>query len=210
MLAEALLGWDLLGFHPQSAWRADGQDASGGEWTYDPDKLRNGGDDTLEERKGPYLEVSKSEAYKLGDLFGWKAGDTGNLDPNTFVICDAFGAKKITAVRGKPVRAGTPILYYRADTTSKTMDPPPAVPDDQIYSSDDNYELLVLGTIKDSTVVHPWIDDPDVFYSYEPGGLLDPKVTARYWPYNPDSYILISAGADGLYGTSDDITNFGN
>jgi len=27
-------------------------------------------------------------------------------------------------------------------------------------------------------------------------------------PYNPDSYLLISAGSDGIYGTSDDITNF--
>ena len=29
-LAEALLGWDLLGFHPNTAWRADGLDAFGG------------------------------------------------------------------------------------------------------------------------------------------------------------------------------------
>ena len=27
-------------------------------------------------------------------------------------------------------------------------------------------------------------------------------------PYRPESYILISAGFDGRYGTSDDITNF--
>jgi prepilin-type N-terminal cleavage/methylation domain-containing protein len=30
----------------------------------------------------------------------------------------------------------------------------------------------------------------------------------RVWPYRPDSYILISPGRDGLYGTSDDIRNF--
>ena len=45
--------------------------------------------------------------------------------------------------------------------------------------------------------------------------LIDPKAKAASggiinWPYRPDSYILISAGADGLYGTGDDITNFGN
>ncbi len=38
----------------------------------------------------------------------------------------------------------------------------------------------------------------------------DPKIEARVWPYRPDSYLLISAGADGLYGTPDDIRNFGN
>jgi hypothetical protein len=43
------------------------------------------------------------------------------------------------------------------------------------------------------------------FYSY----IRDPKVLARAWPYRPDSYILISAGPDGLYGTNDDIRNFG-
>ena len=29
-------------------------------------------------------------------------------------------------------------------------------------------------------------------------------------PYNADSYILMSAGRDGLFGTSDDIYNFGH
>ena len=40
-LAEALLGWDLLGFHPNSAWRADGLDAVGGTSTYDPAQTRD-------------------------------------------------------------------------------------------------------------------------------------------------------------------------
>lgn len=31
----------------------------------------------------------------------------------------------------------------------------------------------------------------------------------RIWPYNPELYLLIAAGKDGLYGTSDDIRNFG-
>ncbi len=30
----------------------------------------------------------------------------------------------------------------------------------------------------------------------------------RVWPYKPDSYLTISAGEDGIYGTMDDITNF--
>jgi hypothetical protein len=38
----------------------------------------------------------------------------------------------------------------------------------------------------------------------------DPKVTATDWPYRPDSYILVSAGKDGEYGTDDDIRNFGD
>jgi len=43
------------------------------------------------------------------------------------------------------------------------------------------------------------------FYNH----LTDPKVNIPDgWPVNADSYILISAGADGEYGTADDITNF--
>ncbi len=30
----------------------------------------------------------------------------------------------------------------------------------------------------------------------------------RVWPHRPDSFILISPGNDGLYGTNDDVTNF--
>jgi hypothetical protein len=50
------------------------------------------------------------------------------------------------------------------------------------------------------------IEDFQLFYEY----IRDPKVQGTPWPYRPDSYILISAGADGLYGTSDDICNFGS
>ena len=44
------------------------------------------------------------------------------------------------------------------------------------------------------------------FYEY----IADPKVstTTIKWPSRPDSYILISAGTDSLYGTRDDICNF--
>jgi hypothetical protein len=45
-------------------------------------------------------------------------------------------------------------------------------------------------------------------YFYSPAyKLADPKISIP-WPYRPDSYILISAGVDGVYGTDDDITNF--
>jgi hypothetical protein len=34
------------------------------------------------------------------------------------------------------------------------------------------------------------------------------KITSIYRPNNADSYILLSAGHDGEYGTGDDIFNF--
>ena len=197
-LAESLLGWDLLGFHPNSAWRADGLDKQMGPGSYDPAQTRDingdGVPDTFDERKGPYLELANVGAFRLVDLFRTNA--LGPLDPDTFVICDVFGTKKISMANGKIVRAGAPILYYRADTSGKTTR--------TIYNGSDNIRLVFAKQIADGG------EDPLTsalfFYDY----IKNPKITARDWPYRPDSYILISAGADGLYGTPDDITNFGN
>ncbi|MCO6439243.1 MAG: prepilin-type N-terminal cleavage/methylation domain-containing protein [Phycisphaerae bacterium] len=41
---------------------------------------------------------------------------------------------------------------------------------------------------------------------YQDGKPVDPKTPLH--PVNPDSYLLISAGADGEWGTNDDVTNF--
>jgi prepilin-type N-terminal cleavage/methylation domain-containing protein len=233
-LAEALLGWDLLGFHPKSAWMADGSDGltPQGPRTYDPLKMRDidgdGVPDTLDERRGRYLELATTNAFRLG--VNWNRPDPEGLfpdtiptplNPDTFVICDVFGVRRIK-IGQKTFTAGTPILYYRAKTSSKTF-APPATPDLRIYNALDNQRLLELGTVtKDGTpgkphpLAHTVATDYPVFYSdqfnYGTGigyGIRDPKVTAIPWPYRHDSYILISAGLDGLYGTKDDIRNFG-
>jgi type II secretory pathway pseudopilin PulG len=211
-LAEALLGWDLLGFHPKTAWRADGLDAMGGPGSYDPAQIRdNNGDglpDTFDERKGPYLELATANAFKIADLFRQDAIES--LAPNTFVICDVFGAKKITVIKGidpvtgRPItineRAGAPILYYRANTSGKIIN--------DVYHVYDN-DALVVTKQQDDGRVHP-LANPSGPYQFFYNYIRDPKIAAKPWPYRPDSYILISAGADGLYGTDDDITNFGN
>jgi len=208
-LAEALLGWDLLGFHPNSAWRANGYDAAGGPGSYDPAQTRDiNGDsipDTFDERKGPYLELATASAFKLVDLFG--LNPIGSLAPDTFVICDVFGTKKITMidqVTGQPrtatEKAGAPILYYRANTSGKIMN--------AVYRVSDNDALVVAKQQYDGRE-HP-LGRPGNQYEFFYNYIRDPKITARPWPYRPDSYILISAGADGLYGTPDDIANFGN
>ena len=83
-------------------------------------------------------------------------------------------------------------------------------PENRIYNSFDNLALLKLNRMTDGEP-HPLGDGPgDYFYS-DAYKIIDQKVldaTGRVWPHRPDSYILISAGIDGLYGTSDDICNF--
>ena len=198
-LSEALLGWDLLGFHPKSAWRSDGLDANGGNGTYDPAHTRDsdgdGVPDTLNERKGPYLETATVSAFKLGDLFR-----SGQLAPETYVMCDVFTWKKIVLPDGSTTKTGTPILYYRADTSKKLIR--------DIYNVLDN-DALVQMKVEMDRKIHP-LGSADNQYEFFYNSIQDPKIEARVWPYRPDSYILISAGADGLYGTSDDITNFGD
>ncbi len=127
-------------------------------------------------------------------------------------FCDSFGVKKVTLVSGETVKAGTPILYYRANTASKTIDAA-VLPHLRIYNVMDNVPFIdQLQSVEENIADaqdHP-LGDPTTLYQKFYNYIRDPKVTAVSWPYRPDSYILISAGADGEYGTRDDIRNFGN
>ena len=212
-LAEALVGWDLMGFHPKSAWTWDGKELPPGiAPIYDSSSTTN-----LDERKGPYLELAKANVFRLGNTVNGPGlfNNTGpDLAPDTYVLCDSFGAKNLIFNNGTKteiVTAGTPILYYKANTNSKAWFGP-TWPDDRIYNCYDNQALLDLKKMTNNSIKHPLGGDDASFPSMGHGAfyryLTDPKVTATPWPYNSDSYILISAGADGLYGTADDITNF--
>jgi len=204
-LTEALMGWDLLGFHPKSQFNADGK-SDMGVFIYDSN--------SIDKRKGPYLESEHANAFRLGDLFRDIAiSNPDNIMWDNNVLCDVFKMTKVTLVNGQAATAGAPILYYRANTSGKTMR--------EIYNVNDNDPVIELKEIKDN-MGHPLRAGPypspslnldEFFYGLEDpfktGYIQDPKITARPWPYRPDSYLLISAGADGLYGTNDDIRNFG-
>lgn len=148
------------------------------------------------------------------------------------VFTDVFTQNKITLASGDTLKVGMPILYFRADPsarfrTDSTGQPVnPAVPAEYrnwIYNFDDNVEILKL----------PWLRDP----AAQPNGAnlhyKDPQDTSKtsmqyfyeivtqreqdtdgdgvndfFKPYNPSTFLLISAGWDGIYGTKDDLTNF--
>ncbi len=210
--AEALVGWDLMGFHPKTVWRADGLDGPGAEPVY-LDTEQN-----LMQRRGPYLENAGDTAFWLGkdSLHDGLFIETGSLNPDRFVICDVFRVKRVILPSGKTVKAGAPILYYRANTSSRNIDNEPADFVTRIYNAYDNQAILQIKEDEDMAKrpgallpLNPLVSEDDefqFFYDY----IRDPKVTGKPWPYKPDSYILISAGPDGFYGTDDDITNFGN
>jgi hypothetical protein len=72
---------------------------------------------------------------------------------------------------------------------------------DNIYNYKDNHTLLALGVPGKSGVKHPMYEDPKIFYE-----ITRNQKTMK--PYRADTFILLSAGPDGLYGTKDDIANF--
>jgi type II secretory pathway pseudopilin PulG len=206
MLSEALLGWDLMGFHPKSAWRADGKDSSDNDLyeiatdsSYTPQEQEQ----NLKERKDIYLQDGTKYAFEIGDLF---TIDNKDLDPNTFVICDVFDDfQKIGQTR-----IGAPILYYKANTNNKTIDYKSYKDSDLIYNANDNLMVIKAKEEQDGqNIEHPLgavsAGEYKQFYDF----IRDPKIPdPSFRPYRPDTYLLISAGADGIYGTNDDITNF--
>jgi type II secretory pathway pseudopilin PulG len=221
-LAEAMMGQDLLGFHPSSLFNKEGENASAELYfrCTPPQKPPSALDlENMRARKPTFLQLESANPYSLLELYG--AGNFGSLgdtaDPNGgIVLCDEY--KRVRSpITGKKI--GSPILYYRADVSSTTHDDTSLTTARlSIYNVTDNQELIDLGIVWGiaSGSDHPMASagtDPDgnpadwtKFYK----NTRDEKVGAIPRPKMVDSYILISAGYDGLYGTRDDVFNFGN
>lgn len=189
-LCEAMMGQDMLGFHPNTTFRADGRDATGSTDLYD-----STGD--LTARTGPYLPPESVDGVALVDIYG--KSNTGPFPENVLVLCDMFVRKLKT---GKKV--GMPILYYKVDTSKTAHDIKDPNNPDNIYNYKDNHALVALGVPGQAGKKHPLFLDPRIFYEMT----RDTKVKTKAAPCNADSFILISAGFDGLYGTKDDVVNF--
>jgi hypothetical protein len=102
-----------------------------------------------------------------------------------------------------------PVLYYRADVSKLKHDYLFVEDPCNAYNYYDNFDLMafrVPGQAEDHPMYSesPDTDGPKMFYDKTQ----NKKITAVKKAYNEDSYILISAGFDGLYGTRDDIFNF--
>ena len=199
-LCEAMMGRDLLGFHPDSVFRADGMDSTNTRQIYPVPPTTN----NVSARLGTLLQFENANAYRLVDIYG--AGNTAPFNENTFVLCDVYTRNMRTGNK-----MGMPILYYKADTSNYLHDPNQVVSSmdsgGNIYNFYDNAPLVSLGK--------PWeqaggtsaphsLANPARFYR----NTRNNQITTVRRPYRTDSYILISAGFDGEYGTADDLCNF--
>jgi type II secretory pathway pseudopilin PulG len=237
-LCEALIGQDMLGFHPKSrfyqAGTVDGVAATGvleagvGVTYNDLYPYRNEpliADNvkllSRKERKNLYLTLEGSNATRMGDLYVTTDAQTkalatfGTNWETLTVLCDVYGIST-NKTTGKAI--GMPILYYKADVSKHSHDGSAAAIElmhsqllhDNIYNFMDNDDLVQLGLPAQALVNHPMKylpvspdEGPIIFYKKTLNeSLLTPA------PYRADSYILLSAGYDGLYGTKDDIYNF--
>ncbi|MHC4299641.1 MAG: type II secretion system protein [Planctomycetota bacterium] len=206
-LSEAVMGQDLLGYHPDSTFRSDGSNGVRPLYpqasSVTPAEYRA----NLSTRKGPYLPLDNANAYSMGDLYENHAP----FQPTHFVLCDVY--KRVTHKSiGK--RVGMPILYYKANTANTLHDIDTPDNPQNIYNYTDNQTLLLLGK--------PWAQGAQGGQGSSPHKLAvegsagkrfymntrNEKVLTAFRPYRADSYILISAGWDGEYGTPDDVCNY--
>jgi len=199
-LCEAVMGRDLMGFHPDSVFRSDGI-GSKGNVLYTKSNAVSEEDyyDSLKVRKGPYLPLENANAYTLADIYG--KGNTGSFDPNNYVLCDTW--RNVTHT-GTGKRIGMPILYYKADTSKTAHDLNDPNNPENIFDYRDNHALLALGVPGKPGQKHPLYEDPKIFYEI----VRNDRVAGLSVPNRADTFILLSAGHDGLYGTKDDIANF--
>jgi len=210
-LCEAVMGRDLLGFHPDSIFRSNGMDGSGTTNLYPASTAGIAYTNSLSARKGPYLPLDNANAVQLSDIYE----ETGNFSGVNFVLCDVF---RTVTHRQSGRKVGMPILYYNANTANTLHDFDNPNNPQNIYDYTDNHELVSLGKPWDppsegGTAHRLAIDTTNPtpgyrFYMNTTNDKVLATSTAAVRPYRADTYILISAGSDGEYGTPDDICNF--
>lgn len=233
-MAEALVGRDGYGVEPQTGWYppndknynplvpADLYDASVQA--------------SLRRRKGPYVEFKYSGVYTIQELWGGSGGTNiypSPANPTTQqaqlrspVITDVFNKNQIV-LNSESIKVGLPVLYYRAneakpfriDSQRKLVTNPTVQQAEKwVYNYYDNYELVRLPVLSD-----PDQPDMDFVNPDTPTNTTDAQRAQRFYEiitqtaqpdrdyyksFNANTFILISAGYDGVYGTKDDITNF--
>jgi len=180
---------------------------AGSYWLYDRTMNRE-----MDKRKDRYIDLDTANVTRLGNnashdgLFDLSSVGAWADGADTFVLCDVFGKGKEITLDGNRKKSGLPILYYRADTSGKiSRDIYHSVDNDTLVYAKEQMDGIRKGTAP-SGLWNPLAGVVDVFYDR----IRDARASTSNFdvPHKPDSYILISAGADGLYGTSDDICNF--
>ncbi len=148
-LAEAMFGQDLLGFHPDSIFRADGYDISGNfnRLLYPTPSATEPNATNIDDRKEPYLDRTNIGVFEPNHIFNTIPAQ---LNPRGHMICDTFTVNK--SIAGKKYKIGTPLLYFRANRSPINMQSISYAADipshtRNIYNYFDNYGPIVTGML---------------------------------------------------------------
>jgi prepilin-type N-terminal cleavage/methylation domain-containing protein len=208
-LGEIMAGQDGLGFHLDS--RLTAVDGTGQDELYPNDPPPSPYPDwylqNLRSRK-EYMSLGEVEICSLTDLYGPNPTGSGvPPDPDEIaMLCDVFRSVRNRRT-GKLM--GMPVLYYRANPSKMLHDVNDPTNPENTFNYLDNHGFLDGGLPWNPTEDHPlWKtadgQEGEEFYRLTLGDMAVPIER----PQNKDSYILISAGWDGIYGTRDDVFNF--
>ena len=205
-LCEAMVGMDFKGLHPASRFCIGDKDT-----LYPPKDMPDPVTyaQNLKSRKA-YLQLENANANKIKHIY--------SVVGEEVVLCDVYGRVRLVDPIDPNIggKTGMPILYYKADTAKTKHEYTPGNNSVNIYNCEDNQLLIDLG-MPWSAFVHPMTStggntstgappSPGIFYDKT----LNEKISTLDRPYRADSYILLSAGFDGEYGTDDDVFNFGD
>ena len=228
-IAEAFFGRDDRCFNPKTKWHP-GRDALVPQDIYT--------DLTLKDRKKPYFQRKRVGFYTVYDLWAGNTAPSSIYSSGaapasatevTPIFTDVFLRNKVTLASGERAKVGMPILYFKADSTKGFREDQPTglqnithsnIYGNWVYNFDDNLPVLQLPWLRD-TAAQPnglalhYQKDPDNPSTTDNAQLFYEQLTQRqdgnfFKPYNKSTFILISAGDDGIYGTKDDLTNFDN
>jgi prepilin-type N-terminal cleavage/methylation domain-containing protein len=234
-IAEAFFGRDDKGFYPRTKWHPGLDNIAtaphAGPAAYTDSTLKDRKPSYFERKRGGFYTINElwSEAGFGSSQIYTSAGAATGTDMSP-VFTDVFERNKIT-LNGEVVKVGMPVLYFKADSSKKrfrvdasrnAVDPVTMAQSAEYsqwtYNFNDNVPILQLPWLRDPTDPIESGDIQPHFPDSSGGGkqpvqIFYEQITQRkdgtfYKPYNENTFILISAGWDGIYGTKDDLTNY--
>jgi len=197
-LVEALVGIDLLGYSTSGYYEYDS--VTGEPTEKSP---RQGLYVDIEGENLTVMDPRNKPKFTFADLNIGAPEITNNLNP---MFIDASGKPR-------------PILYYKADKREALIgriynayDNVYIADDDPLHIGGEKYPCLISApdpydrSLYNAGNFQGYIWDPASSIATNPGDDPRQEITAR--PYNKDTFLLIAAGPDGIYGSEDDICNF--
>jgi hypothetical protein len=120
------------------------------------------------------------------------------------------------------------VLYYRASPHAKLPFTDPIAGENGVYDQRDNAAFTGsdVGAVTDYLVIREEKPHPFGILGFDAGvpdqrpeddsfagqvydrGIFGNETTGRVWPQRAQTFLLVSPGPDGLWGTKDDIANY--